>query len=311
EILAEFALLKHAGLVPDEAALSTVSLFNQFTSRRKDINKCLLVYLDDGFAEVIYVDRGLLEFSRAISFKNDGLESLAKEIKLTVTVLEAEGKSIEKVVVSGKFAAVPEVVGLLKKSLEAAIETDDSLDTLKGFVQENALLKISLLPEEYKIRKVKETRARSLIYLGILFLLNLSLIANIAFFKIKAKDGYLYALKAEIKKIEARAQGLQKDMVRTRTLREYIGSGRMKLGLLSEIYRAAPEGVTLNSLDISGNKGQGAIVVIGQAQDSESVIKFTNSLKSSPFILKTDVNYINKRRLPGQSAADFEIRANF
>ncbi|MCX5709077.1 MAG: hypothetical protein NTY14_08960, partial [Candidatus Omnitrophica bacterium] len=46
EILAEFALLKHAGLVPDEAALSTVSLFNQFTSRRKDINKCLLVYLD-------------------------------------------------------------------------------------------------------------------------------------------------------------------------------------------------------------------------------------------------------------------------
>ena len=311
EMLSEFSLLKHAGLIPDQAALSTVSLFNQLINQKKDLDKCLLVYFDDGFVEVIYVGLGMLQFSRAISFKAQELEILLQEIKRTLTVLNIEGKLIEKVFVGGKSPVVSEFAESLKKIPGLNVEIDDSLDTLKGFFQESGPVKLSLLPEEYKIRKVKEKRARSLVYLGILLLLNLSLIANIAFFKVKAKDGYLYALKAEIKKIESRAVVLQKKMVKARALREYINSGKMKLGLLSEIYRSAPEGVLLSSLDISGNKGQGIIVLIGQAPDPESVLKFTNTLKSSAFIQKTDVNYINKRKLPGQSASDFEIRAGF
>jgi len=311
DILAKFSLLKHAGLVPDEAFLSTVSLFNQLSNQKKPAEKCLLVYFDDGFVEILYVNKGMLEFSRAINFNAKELDGLVKEIKRTFAVLNADGRIIEKAIIGGKSPAAKEFIELFKKAIEVKVEVDDSLDTLKGFVLESAPLKLSLLPEEFKIRKVKEKRARSLVYLAILLFLNLSLIANIAFFKIKAKDEYLYAIKSEIKKIDARASDLQKKMVKARTLRSYINTGRMKLGLLAEIYRAAPEGVFLNSLDISGNKSQGSVVLIGQAQDSESVIKFTNNLKSSTFIDKTDVNYINKRKLPGQSAADFEIRASF
>jgi hypothetical protein len=311
EMLSEFSLLKHAGLIPDQAALSTMSLFNQHINRKKDLDKCLLVYFDDGFVEVLYIGQAALQFSRAISFKTQEPEILLQEIKRTATVLNIEGKLIEKVIVAGKSSAVAGFAELLKKILGLSVEIDDSLDALKGFLLENGPIRISLLPEEYKIRKVKERRARSLVYLGILLLLNVSLIANIAWFKIKAKDGYLYALKAEIKKIESRAVALQKKMVKARALREYINSGKIKLGLLSEIYRSAPEGVLLSSMDISGNKGQGVIVLIGQAPDSESVLKFANALKSSAFIRKSDVNYINKRKLPGQSASDFEIRAGF
>ncbi len=186
EILPKFSLLKHAGLVPDEAALSTVSLFNQLVNQKKPVEKCLLVYFDDGFVEILYVNKSTLEFSRAINFKANELDSLAKEIKRTIIVLNTEGRLIEKAIVGGKFPAVKEFIELLKKAVEVKVEIDDSLDTLKGFVQESGPLKISLLPEEFKIRKVKEQRARSLVYLAILLFLNLSLIANIAFFKIKA-----------------------------------------------------------------------------------------------------------------------------
>jgi hypothetical protein len=121
----------------------------------------------------------------------------------------------------------------------------------------------------------------------------------------------LYALKSELKKIDSKASALQKKMTKARTLKAYVNSGRLKLGLLAEIYRFAPEGIFLSSLDIGGNKGQGVIILIGQGPDSESVLKFAGSLKTSAFINKTDVSYINKRKIVGQEAVDFEIRAGF
>lgn len=307
EILPEFSLLKHAGLVPDEALLSSVCLFNQLVNRQKSVEKCLVVYFDDGFADILYVSGNNLEFSRAVNFKSGGGDNLLKEIKHTVSVLNFKNKVIEKVIIGGKSLFINETAELLKKEVAAKIEINDSLDSLKGFIQDNGRLEISLLLEEFRIRKIKESRARSLVYLGILFLLNLSLIANIVFFKFKAKDEYLYGLKSEIRKIDNKAVNLQKKMIKARALRSYINAGRMKLGLLSEIYRAAPEGITFNSLDINGNKKQGAIILTGQARDSDSVLKFNNNLKASPFIEKTDVSYINKRN----QAADFEIRAAF
>lgn len=310
KILPEFTLLKHAGLIPDEGALSTVSLFNQFISRKKNQEKSLLVYFDDGFVEIIYADGGKLEFSRAIDFQPKDPDSLVKEIKHTLSVLQTEGKVVSRAVIAGKVLALKDPLEFFLKSMGLAAEFDDTLDTLKGFLQDGSL-KLSLLPEEYKIRKVKEQRTRSLVYLAILALLNLSLVANIVFFKIKTKDEYLFAVRSEIKKIEGRANVLQKKMAKVRILQSYINSGRLKLGLLSEIYRGAPDGIILNSLDINGEKGQGSIILIGQAQDSESVLKFTSKLKSSSFIEKTDVNYINKRRMPAQNAVDFEMRASF
>jgi hypothetical protein len=311
EILPEFAILKHAGLIPDEAALSTVSLFNQLVGRKKTLDRTILVYFDDGFVEFLYLDRNTLEFSRAVNFKSGQLGNLALEIKHTLSVLNTMGLSINKAIIAGKSPEVSVFLKPLEEITGVEVEQDDSLDTLKGYIQESGYLKLSMLPEEFRIRKVKEIRARSMIYLGILLLLNVSLIANIAFFKIKTKNEYLYLLKSEIRKIDPRASGLQKKMAKTIILRSYINGGALKLGLLSEIYRSTPEGILLSSLDLSGNKGQGVVVLTGQSQDPESVIKFTNSLKASPFIEKTDVTYINKRKMPGVNSSDFEIRASF
>jgi len=311
EIIPKFSFLKHVGLIPDEAVLSTASLFNQLVSIRKNADKFLLIYFDDGFAEIIYLKEGRLEFSRAINFKPAEMENLVREIKSTITILETEGKPISQAVIGGKFSGLEDFITLFKQGINLPVEIDNSLDTIKGFNADSGPLKLSLLPEEFRIRKVKEQRKRSLVYLGILLLLNLSLFANIAFFKIKAKDEYLFTLKSEMKKIDSLASALQKKMTKARTLKAYVNSGRLKLGLLAEIYRFAPDGIFLSSLDIGGNKGQGVIVLVGQGPDSESVLKFASSLKTSAFINKTDVSYINKRKIIGQQTVDFEIRAGF
>jgi hypothetical protein len=55
----------------------------------------LVVYFDDGFADIIYVSGNNLEFSRAVNFKSGGVDNLLKEIKHTVAVLNLKNKVIE------------------------------------------------------------------------------------------------------------------------------------------------------------------------------------------------------------------------
>jgi hypothetical protein len=104
---------------------------------------------------------------------------------------------------------------------------------------------------------------------------------------------------------------VQKKMRKAQILLEYSASGKIVLGLLSELYRTAPAGVSLSSLDISGKSPQGAILLVGQAPSSEMVLKFANAMKTGGFIKKTDVNYITKRNLATAQMVDFEIRAGF
>jgi Tfp pilus assembly protein PilN len=52
-------------------------------------------------------------------------------------------------------------------------------------------------------------------------------------------------------------------------------------------------------------------VLIGQAQDQDSVSKFNNNLKASTFIEKTDLARTTERKVGGKTAVDFEIRAGF
>jgi len=129
--------------------------------------------------------------------------------------------------------------------------------------------------------------------------------------KAKAQDAYVRALKSEISKIEEKAQSVQKKMRKAQILLEYSASGRTILGILSELYRAAPAGVTLSSLDISGKSPQGVVLLVGQAPSSETVLKFANTMKAGNIIKKTDVNYITKRNIAASQLVDFEIRANF
>jgi Tfp pilus assembly protein PilN len=277
-------ILKAAGLVPDEISISTISVFNQLSRPAKFNKNTLVVNTDNGFADVMFIKDNNLAFSRAIS-----LGDLDHELDQTVRTLQETGQSIDAVI---RDSAVSVVQGLL-----TAHKGDN-------FV-------IDLLPQELKERKLREQHKRSLVYLVTLIALNLAIIANIVFIKVKAQDAYMHILKSETAKIEGQAQSVQKKMRKAQILLEYSASGKIVLGLLSELYRTAPEGVVLSSLDISGKSPQGAILLVGQAPSSESVLTFANAMKKAGFIKKADVNYITKRNLAAAQLVDFEIRAGF
>jgi hypothetical protein len=306
--------LKRAGLSPDAVNISTVSLFNQFLSQKRPAANYFLINLEDNFMEVLLVSEGKLEFSRGISIDAKGENKLIEDIATTITILKDKGNLIDKVILSGKGLDLQSFAKSLRDSISYEIEVDDTLDILKssGLIANGNALKINLLPQDLRAQKEKIKKRRSLFIFAALLLLNLSLIANIAFFGVKARKEYLFLLESEIQKIYPQASILQNRMLNLQIAKEYINSGRLALGLLSELYSVSPEGINLSSLDIQSQRTPRMMVIAGQAKNPEIVYKFADGLRDSALIRKADVSFVSKTNPnAGEQMVNFEIKSVF
>ncbi|HTZ11151.1 MAG TPA: pilus assembly protein PilM [Candidatus Margulisiibacteriota bacterium] len=312
-VLKHTALLEEAGLIPDEVTVSTISLYKQFLSAKRPEASYLLINVDDNFLDMVYINDKKLAFSRGVALSSVGeIPNAIKDIEFTATVLKDKEYAIDKIILCGGLN-LQELAAGLEKVLPYKVEIDTSLGVLKGSLDnKGGALKINLLPEELRLKKRAGLRKRAFAYLLIILLVNLSLLANIAFMKIKSKQEYLSLLKSEISKIDDQASGLQKKLVNVQILRGYINSDRLTLWLLSELYRIAPDGIVFASLDISNREDQGTMMIAGQAKDSDMVLALANSLKETAFIKSAEVVRITKRaRVAQDTGVDFEIKSNF
>ncbi|GEM_PF-1656886 len=314
-ILNYITTLEHAGISPDAVSVSTTSLFNQLCGRNKQQTNCLVVYFDDSFMEILFINNNRLVFTRGINIKqNTTRAELIKEIKLTAVVLKDKGESIDKIILGGNKSELGDFAGEIESTLEYKARIDDSLDVSRGFAAntDNTALNIDLLPEDFKIKKSRSKKNKLFLHLCALLLLNFSLAANIAYLNLKVKKEYLHQLKTELSKISAPAFELQKKNLSALMLKNYRNSNMMVLKLLSEIYRVAPEKINLSLLDIGIRESSGIIVVAGQAKDSETALNFSRAIQNSKFFTKADVKYIKKLSSASQNElVDFEINANF
>jgi len=313
-IAKQISLLKKAGLVPDRIDLSTVSLCNQFSKLAKASANYLLVHCDDNFAEMIHISGQRVNFSRGVTFSyQEGNENIIKAIDFTAAILKDKGLSIDQIILCGEGLNLESFALKLEEKSGYKVQIDNTLGVTRGFLEKRngESLKINLLPQEFKMHKVKKGKRRAFIYFAVLALLNLSLFANFVFLKMRVREEYLYLLNSEIKKIDADASVLERRMVKTGIIQGYLNSGRLKLALLSELYQLAPEGLYLTSLDISGQKPRGVMILTGQAKDRETVLQFANTLKNSALIIKTDVSDISKKKSALEQMVDFQIRSTF
>ena len=309
-LLRQLSILKQVGLIPDAIELGSLSLFNQFCQPQRRPANYLCINFDDGFLDIMYINEGRLTFSQGANFKG-GLEKeeFLKNLNLTIAILKDKSSKIDAIVLSGKGVDLKDFSRSLEQALPYKVEIDAALDVMPGLVLKGGqdTLRMDFMPEEFKIQKKKEKRQKTFFYLITLLLLNLSLITNIVFLKIKGRDEYLYLLKSEVKKVDAQTAILQRNMQKVQLLQNYFNANRLTLVLLSELYRLAPEGVYLNSLSISDKIASRTMVITGQAKDSETVLKFANALKGSSFINKADIDYISKKSLAAEETVEFKI----
>lgn len=314
-IINHISTLEHAGISPDAVSISTISLFNQLCHKNKLQNNCFVVYFDDSFMEILFVNNNHLRFSRGIRVKQNTTHTdLLKEIELTAVVLKDRGDSIDKIILGGSGSDIETFAKDLEDALKIKVKINSALDVLNGFAINDAggALNINLLPEDFKIKKNRSKKKKLFLHLCALLLLNFALAANIAYLNLKVKKEYLNQLGAELRKVSAPALELQKKKFSALMLKNYRNSNILVLKMLSEIYRIAPEKVNLSLLDIGIRAASGIIVVSGQAKDSETALNFSRAIQNSKLFMKADVKYIKKISSSSQNQlVDFEINANF
>ncbi len=306
-------LVQDAGLVPQKVSISTLKLFNGFIRGRTLPAHYLLVAVEPTALEILFIKANSLAFTRAVAVRprSDIDEQILEALTATVTVLNDLDNRIDVVVVSGTHPDLPALADSIGKTLGFPVEIEEGIDS--GTTGGDAgRLDINLLPPDMHTQQAKKARKRELLYLAILVGVNLVFLVNVMYVRLKVKREYLKWLTTEIARIEQPASDLRKKALSVQLLETYRVSGKRTLALLSEVYRTAPAGITLNALDISHKKAGGTMTLSGQAQDPDSVLKFSDALKKSGLISGTDVHYIKKQRSPGQEQkVDFELIATF
>ncbi|MCX7926577.1 MAG: hypothetical protein N2606_00325 [Candidatus Omnitrophica bacterium] len=309
-LITQLNFLKHCGLLVDEVTITTVSLYQQVVKKISEDGAYLYIYFEKDFVELIVLEGKKMVFSRAISYNGDN-KQLLSDIKQSIFSLTAYGRVLKRVFLCGFLDKYNEIIEKIKHLFSVSVETDLDIELKKGFTSSYFTQRVNLLPKEQKVHKLLIQRRRHLVYFGILVFLNITLLADIFLFKIKVQNQYLESLKKEIENIEQPVMVLQKKMLRVSLLEEAMNHGRFSLGLLSEVFNKAPSGIVLTSLDISAGYSGGSLILIGQANDSETVHRFTNSLKSLIFLKDASLMYANIRKTPTAEVVDFEIRASF
>ncbi len=166
--------------------------------------------------------------------------------------------------------------------------------------------KVSLVPEEIRLRKDIEDRGRELIKTGI-FILSISLVLSMIFIsKIYLKGLFLKNLKAKYATVTDEAEKLEKVFGRATTVANYLSTRGYSLEVLSDLVTLAPYDLEL--ADIRYN-AQGKFSLGGTADSMSAVFTFVDKMEKSPYFKDVKTKYTTKRKVGKSDVVDFEIGA--
>src|SRR3989338_320396 len=166
--------------------------------------------------------------------------------------------------------------------------------------------KVSLVPEEIRLRKDIEDRGRDLIKTGI-FILSLSLVLSMIFIsKIYLKSLFLKNLKAKYATVTAEAEKLEKAFGRATTVANYLSTRGYSLEVLSDLVTLAPYDLELADIryDTLGKFSLG-----GTADSMSVVFALVDKMEKSPYFKDVKTKYTTKRKAGKRDLVDFEIGA--
>ena len=166
--------------------------------------------------------------------------------------------------------------------------------------------KVSLIPEEIRMRKDIEERGRELIKTGI-FILSIALVVSMIFIsKIYIKSLFLENLKAKYAAVTAEAGKLEKSFGRATTVANYLSTRGYSLEVLSDLVTLAPYDLELADIryDALGKFSLG-----GTADSMSVVFAFVDKMEKSPYFKDVKTKYTTKRKAGKRDLVDFEIGA--
>jgi Tfp pilus assembly PilM family ATPase/Tfp pilus assembly protein PilN len=166
-------------------------------------------------------------------------------------------------------------------------------------------MRVNLIPEEVKLRKVVEERGRDLIKTGILVLTLFVLVLSLLMSRIFFASAYLKKLSAKYQALQKETQALEKDYTRASLVRSYLMRRGCSLEVLTELYDSAP--LELEFSDIKFDNEQARFSLKGTAQSMSAVFFFVDNMVKSKHFKDVKTKYTTKRKEGPRDVVDFEV----
>ncbi len=168
--------------------------------------------------------------------------------------------------------------------------------------------KINLVPEEIKVRKAIEERARDLVKTGIYVLLVFMLINLILISKIYFGTMYLNKLERKYRPLHDEVKKLEVDFSKVSMIKNYLTKRGYSLEVLTELYALVKDGLLIS--DIRFDDQQGKFSIRGTAESMSLVFSFVQDMEKSNYFEDVKTKYTTKRKEGTVDVTDFEIATN-
>lgn len=324
------------GLPIDGIYLSSEASLDWFTSSSGIKEEVFVIAnIDDSFLDVEIVYRGIILFSRSISFENSKPDPtiINEEIKKTIIGFKKE----EIFMVNSDKFNITQIVLMGLKSISQAIRSSLAADlglavsifepsNLQTSAQElkenyengsfcdvlgilfNDRKKLSFIPLEVKAKMSSHRVQRHYLYLGILLFSVLVAAALVLYTRISNKQKTISYLKKQISEQEALVKDIKSAKSRLSVIKEWNSNKKICIDILKELYQITPTEISLTVLTYDVNA---PLVLQGSAQKMSDIFKYVSILEQSRYFQNVQIRYATKRKVRNRELTDFQINCPF
>lgn len=337
-----FEILRKAGIEPEKISFfsETIACCLNFCFKldKEQVPVCL-IHVDTAFTVCNIVLGSQIIFVRSIPI---GVQHLTvereiqearfvEEIKQSLEIYRNENidNLPSRVLISGAIEGIKEVGPLVNEALKIPTEVvsyapcfslsqeatasylaakiSSYLGVLSAAVSFDAV-KINLVPEEAKLKRLFEERSKELIRTVSLLFSFIALVCLILLGKIYTNSVYLQKLNKRFEDLHQQAGVIEKDFTRIKLIRNYFSQKGMALEVLDEFYKLLPKKVKVS--EVNFDKGK-TFRFRGTAFSAAEILSFAQELNKSSYFREAKTRDISKRKEGDSEVADFEIIAAF
>ncbi len=308
-----------------------------FESQNKELQNVPvgIVHVDSNFTDFIISLRGIPIFTRSIPigakhFTEDKAKAGTKfveEIKSSIETYQSEDidSAPQLITVTGAIEHVRELKAMLTatvlvtiqnivyfdclplhqncRPIEALVQNVSFLNITSVFLTTRSL-KVSLIPEEIKLKRVFEERTRQLVRMTVNFMIIMLLVGSFFISKAYFEGEYFKRLKEYNETIKAEARILERSMERIRIIKHYLKNRGYALQVIAALYDIVPKNIMLTSIKMDPQRN---LNLKGTGRAMSDVFSFVSALETSDYFSNVQTNYTTSRKQGGKDWADFGI----
>jgi len=165
-------------------------------------------------------------------------------------------------------------------------------------------LQISLIPEDVKLQRKFESKARRIITAGVLVMVIFFQICLIFISKMYFKEKYLNMLKKSYQSKVSEAGTLHSISEKTRVLKKYISERDTTVDTVARLYEILPEEIYLKGVTFDN---EGKVEIKGTSKSMSRIFQFVTQLENDPLFSQVKTEYTENRKEGNEDVADFGI----